>query len=104
MDTNISISIYLTFFLQIQLDIKYARDPEIKLPIVVLLASEDPAMKQPPASAAFGFEAFGNLNQPAWSTAPRQQAAPQPMDPPPPYGAYAMYPLFTEPNKYGSAM
>lgn len=76
------------FFKQIHLDIKYTSDPEIKLPIVIL--PEVPAVKQPPAPAGFGFEAFGSPNQPVWNTTPQQ--GPQPMDPPPPYGAYAMYP------------
>uniref|UniRef100_A0A4W6G802 Arrestin C-terminal-like domain-containing protein n=1 Tax=Lates calcarifer TaxID=8187 RepID=A0A4W6G802_LATCA len=80
--------IKLEYRLKIHLDIKYTSDPEIKLPIVIL--PEVPAVKQPPAPAGFGFEAFGSPNQPVWNTTPQQ--GPQPMDPPPPYGAYAMYP------------
>ena len=103
MDINISISQRKKqLFLQIYLDIKCATDPEIKLPIVVLPASEVPAEKKLPASAAFGFEAFQNPNQPTWSTAPQQQAASQSMDLPPPYGAYAMYPSITDPDKNGT--
>ena len=78
--------------LQIQLDIKFSLDPEIKLPIVVL--PEVPAMKQASAPAEIGFEAFENPSKPTWSTTP-QQAAPQPMDPPPPYAAFAIYPSIT---------
>ncbi|XP_037635107.1 arrestin domain-containing protein 3-like isoform X1 [Sebastes umbrosus] len=92
--------IKLEYRLKIYLDVKYAADPEIKLPIVVLPCSEVPGMKQPPAAAGFGFEAFGNPDQAAWSTKPQLQAAPQAVYPPPPYGAYAMYP----PSKYASAM
>ncbi|XP_053181529.1 arrestin domain-containing protein 3-like [Scomber japonicus] len=95
--------IKLEYRLKVYLDIKCATDPVIKLPIVVLPSFEDPAMKKPPASAAFGFEAFENPNQPNWSITPQQQAAPQHMDPPPPYGAYAIYPS-TDPDKYQSAM
>lgn len=61
-------------------------------------------MKQPPAPAAFGFEAFGNPNQAPWSTAPQQQAAPRAVDLPPPYAAYAMHPSFTASDKYMNAM
>ncbi|XP_037635108.1 arrestin domain-containing protein 3-like isoform X2 [Sebastes umbrosus] len=81
----------LEYGLKIFLDLKYAANPEIKLPIVVLSSSEVPGI-QPPAAAGFGFEAFGNPDQAAWSTKPQLQAAPQDEDPPPPYGAYAMYP------------
>ncbi|XP_044052562.1 arrestin domain-containing protein 3-like [Siniperca chuatsi] len=91
--------IKLEYRLKIHLNIKCASDPEIKLPIVVLPASEVPAMKQPPPSAGFGFEAFGNPNQTPWSTAPQQQAAPQAVDPPPPYAAYASYPSFADSSK-----
>ncbi|XP_070821107.1 arrestin domain-containing protein 3-like [Chaetodon trifascialis] len=92
--------IKLEYRLKVQLDIKYAPDPEIKLPIVVLPACEAPAMTQAPAPAAYGFEAFGNSAQKPWSTTPGQQAAPHPMDPPPPYGACALYPSYPNPGKY----
>ncbi|KAM9360650.1 uncharacterized protein ABDE67_001263 [Symphorus nematophorus] len=96
--------IKLEYRLKIHLDVKCASDPEIKLPIVVLPASEVPAEKQLPASADFGFEAFGSPNQTSFSTTPQHQAAPQPEDPPPAYGAYAMYPSFPESGKYQSAL
>lgn len=84
--------IKLEYRLKIQLDIKYATDPEIKLPIVVL--PDFTGVKQPPpATSSFGFEAFGNPNQQMWNTTP-QHALPQAMDPPPPYGAYGGYPSF----------
>ncbi|KAM9858638.1 uncharacterized protein ACBR49_020624 [Aulostomus maculatus] len=90
--TNCAI-IKLEYRLKIHLDVKYTSDPEIKLPIVILPAIEAPAMKQPPAAgAAFGFEGFGNPSQPTWGYTPQQQATPQFMDFPPPYGAHAMYP------------
>ncbi|XP_040897368.1 arrestin domain-containing protein 3-like [Toxotes jaculatrix] len=88
--------IKLEYRLKIHLDIKCALDPVVKLPIVVL--PEVSVVKQPPASAAFGFEPYGEPNQPTKRTAP-QQAVPQSVDPPPPYGAYAMYPPTTHPDK-----
>nr|XP_057926920.1 arrestin domain-containing protein 3-like [Doryrhamphus excisus] len=77
--------------LKISLDIKYSVDPEIKLPIVVLPAFEVPDIKQPPGPDVFGFETFTNSNQPTWSQAHQHQAAPQPLEPPPPYAAHAAY-------------
>ncbi|XP_070760244.1 arrestin domain-containing protein 3-like [Enoplosus armatus] len=88
--------------LRVYLDVKYASDPEIKFPIVILPASQVAAVAPPPAAAGFGFEPFGNTNPPAWGIIPPQPpAAPQPLDPPPPYGAYGMYPPLTDSgNKY----
>ncbi|XP_031165162.1 arrestin domain-containing protein 3-like [Sander lucioperca] len=90
--------IKLEYKLRIYLDVKFASNPEIKLPIVILPSFEVPAMK-PPAAAGFGFKAFGDPDQAPWSTASQAQAAPQEVDPPPPYDAYAMYP-----SKYASAL
>ncbi|XP_017269164.1 arrestin domain-containing protein 3 [Kryptolebias marmoratus] len=73
--------IKLEYRLKIYLDIKYAADPEVKLPIVIL--NEKTADRQLPPSGAFGFEAFGNPNHPTM---------PQAVDLPPPYEASAMYP------------
>nr|XP_046242922.1 arrestin domain-containing protein 3-like [Scatophagus argus] len=92
--------IKLEYRLKIYLDIKCALDPEIKLPIVILPASEVPNKKHPPASADFGFEAFGS----PWSMTPQQQAAAQHVESPPAYGAHALYPPFPESNKYHSAL
>lgn len=89
------------FFSQIHLDIKCASDPEIKLPVVIL--PEFGALMQPPAPSSFGFEAYRNPNQLAWSTTP-QQAAFQPVDSPPSYGTYAMYPTVTDIDKYKTAL
>ncbi|XP_042344386.1 arrestin domain-containing protein 3-like [Plectropomus leopardus] len=90
--------IKLEYRLKINLDVKYASDPEIKLPIVILPSSEVPAVKQPPPAGP-GFEAFGNPNQAHWSMAPQPLPAPQGLDPPPPYGAYSVYPSYPDYSK-----
>nr|XP_020512638.1 arrestin domain-containing protein 3-like [Labrus bergylta] len=92
--------IKLEYRLKVYLDIKCVTDPEIKLPIVVLPVSEGPAVKQPPPSAGFGFQTFGNPNPAPWGMPPPQQVAPNPMDLPPPYGAAAAYPSLNDYGRY----
>ncbi|KAI9521590.1 hypothetical protein NQZ68_003744 [Dissostichus eleginoides] len=85
--------IKLEYRLKVHLDVKYASDPEITLPIVILPASEDTPKQQQPSDAGFGFDGFGNPEQAPWSPAPHQPAAAaSAMDPPPPYALHAMYP------------
>ncbi|KAM9744606.1 uncharacterized protein ACNS7B_011754 [Menidia menidia] len=86
--------------LRVYLDVKYASDPEIKFDIVIMPASQAyaVALAPPPAPTSFGFEPLGNPNPPVWGLGPPQPpAVPQFSDqPPPPYGAYAMYPSLNE--------
>ncbi|XP_061585004.1 arrestin domain-containing protein 3-like [Cololabis saira] len=86
--------IKLEYRLKIYLDIKCASDPVVKLPIVIL--PEAAAGTQQAALPAFGFEAYGMLSQPAWSSTPDTK------DPPPPYGACAMSPSSPY-DKYNSS-
>ncbi|XP_051924639.1 arrestin domain-containing protein 3-like isoform X2 [Hippocampus zosterae] len=83
--------IQLEYRLKIFLGVKYAINPEIKLPIVVLPDFEDPAGKQPPGpAAAYRFEQFGTSRKQSWSKASQSS------DLPPPYGAHAEYPYLSD--------
>lgn len=84
--------IKVEYRLKVQLDIKCASDPEIKLPIAVLPVFEHRTGKQQPPSAGVGSGAFGNSNPSPWGMVPPQQVVPSALDPPPPYGAVAAYP------------
>lgn len=87
-------------FLQVYLNIKCAKDPEIKIPIVVLPTLRRPAEKWPPASAGIGLEAFGRPDQSQQTMLPQQQAALHPEDQPPSYEACAMYPPLPDYEEY----
>lgn len=78
-----SIRIKSVQFFQVYLDVKYASDPEIKFPIVILRAAGVSAAPPFP-TAAFG---FGNTD-----LAQPPPAAANPFGAPPSYGAYNMYP------------
>ncbi|XP_068167621.1 arrestin domain-containing protein 3-like [Antennarius striatus] len=84
----------LEYRLKVLLDVKWAANPEVKLPIVILPPSAD---RQSPASVLHS-EVFQSSNQTP-SAMMSQQAAPQPLDPPPAYEVYAMYPTFHERGK-----
>ncbi|XP_014027811.1 arrestin domain-containing protein 3 isoform X1 [Salmo salar] len=72
--------------LKIVLDVPYARDPEIKLPLVILPATQMPGL-QPPPYSDLGFDSFGNANQPGWNSTPQFPTAPGAYPPTAP-GAY----------------
>ncbi|XP_033828381.1 arrestin domain-containing protein 3-like [Periophthalmus magnuspinnatus] len=98
--------------LRVYLDVKYASDPEIKFPIVILNAHHFAANGPPPAASGFGFGAYGNANFPLYNQMPYapqpgpysppgamlQPSAPppNPSDLPPPYTAYGMYPSLSQ--------
>ncbi|XP_010742039.3 arrestin domain-containing protein 3 [Larimichthys crocea] len=86
--TNCS-NMKVEYRLRVYLDVKYASDPEIKFPITILPASQIPGAMAPPAASGFGFEPLVNTMDIA---PPQSPPAPQPTAPPPPYGAYGMYP------------
>lgn len=86
--------------IRVYLDVKYASDPEIKFPIVILPASQVSTMAPTPAASAFsdfGFQQFGIPNASAFGFPPPQPAAAgQYAEPPPPYAALYPYPTASD--------
>ncbi|KAK5615493.1 hypothetical protein CRENBAI_026730 [Crenichthys baileyi] len=79
--------IKLEYRLKVYLDITYAPSIVLKLPIVILPELTDE--NHLPPTSGFRYEAFGTSYEPAWINGP------QAIDPPPPYEAAALYPLFS---------
>lgn len=85
-----SIRIKSVPFFQVYLDVKYASDPEIKFPIVILRARKaSAAPPYPTAFASYPADAFGFGNTGLPQPPP---AEPSPFDAPPSYGVYNLYP------------
>ncbi|KAG7242427.1 hypothetical protein INR49_022936 [Caranx melampygus] len=91
--------IKVEYRLRVYLDVKYASDPTIKFPIIILPASQVPGVAPPPVASDFGFEPFGNPNPQGapWGIPPPQlPAASQAFEPPPPYAVHGLYPPLTD--------
>ncbi|XP_070761150.1 arrestin domain-containing protein 3-like [Enoplosus armatus] len=98
--TCVSISscniIKVEYRLRVYLDVKYASDPEIKFPIVILPALQGPDGEHLPAYPSYGFEAFANSDMPGGTGFLQNPTASGPSAPPLPYGTYGMYPSLTD--------
>lgn len=81
---------------QVYLDVKYASDPEIKFPIIILPASEGFSEEQSSDYLASGFEAFPHVGMLGGMSFPQNPAAPGASAPPPSYETYGMYPSLTD--------
>ena len=81
--------------LQVYLDVKYALDPEIKFPIVILPALQGPDEGQSPAYPAYGYTAYANSDVAGGTSFFETPTALVPSAPPPPYDTYGMYPSLT---------
>ncbi|KAM3610887.1 uncharacterized protein V6R79_010182 [Siganus canaliculatus] len=99
-DADISIlncqNIRVEYRLRVYLDVKFAADPEIKFPVIILPTPQVPAVAPPPGVSDFGFGAFGSTSAPMWGLVP---SAPQVNDLPPPYASHGLYPSLTDSGK-----
>ncbi|XP_035494894.2 uncharacterized protein LOC118313506 isoform X2 [Scophthalmus maximus] len=82
--------------LRVYLDVKYASDPEIKFPIIILPALQGPVEEdQPPAYPAYGYEGFANSDMLGGTSFLQNPTALVPSAPPPTYSTYGLYPSLT---------
>ncbi|KAG8012097.1 Arrestin domain-containing protein 3 [Nibea albiflora] len=91
----------LEYRLRVYLDIKYALDPEIKFPIVILPAlrvSEE--QHHQPAYPVYGSGTFANSYMSGESSFLQNSTASGPSAPPPPYETYEAYPSTPFSGKY----
>ncbi|XP_063344844.1 arrestin domain-containing protein 3-like [Pelmatolapia mariae] len=84
--------IKVEYRLRVHLDVKYASDPEIKFPIVILPALEGSDKQQSSDYSASGSEASPNSDFPAGTSFLQNPAAPGVDGLPPSYETYDMYP------------
>uniref|UniRef100_A0A8C5I808 Arrestin domain-containing protein 3-like n=1 Tax=Gouania willdenowi TaxID=441366 RepID=A0A8C5I808_GOUWI len=77
--------------LKVYLDVKYASDPEIKFPIIILPAIARPEVQDSDFPAS-GFEAFPQPDMFGGPSLFQNPTATGPSAPPPPYETYGMYP------------
>ncbi|KAM3610750.1 uncharacterized protein V6R79_008458 [Siganus canaliculatus] len=99
-DAEISIlncpNIRVEYKLRVYLDVRFASDPEVKFPVVILPTPQVPAVAPPPGVSDFGFGAFGSTSPPTRGLVP---SSPQLDDLPPPYESHQFYPPLTDPGK-----
>ncbi|XP_013120059.1 arrestin domain-containing protein 3 [Oreochromis niloticus] len=84
--------IKVEYRLRVHLDVKYASNPEIKFPIVILPALEGSDKQQSSDYSASGFEASSNSDFPEGASFLQNPAAPGVDGLPPSYETYDMYP------------
>ncbi len=86
---------------QVYLDVKFASDPEIKFPIVILPILQGPEGEYESAHPAYGFGAFGNSDMYGESGFLQNPTSSGPSAPPPSYEANGIYPSLN--NAYGKS-
>ncbi|TMS03296.1 Arrestin domain-containing protein 4 [Larimichthys crocea] len=85
---------------KIYLDIKYALDPEIKFPIVILPALKAEEQHHRPAYPVYGSGTSANSYAAGRTNFLQNSTASGPSAPPPSYGTYALYPSTNFRGKY----
>ncbi|XP_027134334.1 arrestin domain-containing protein 3 [Larimichthys crocea] len=103
-DTNATILncaiIKVEYKVVIYLDIKYALDPEIKFPIVILPALKEEEQHHRPAYPMYGSGTSANSYAAGRTNFLQNSTASGPSAPPPSYGTYGLYPSTNFRGKY----